>query len=159
MIESTLTTENKIAEAKQFLKDNFEDGCICPCCHQPVKMYKRKLNSVMSRMLIQLYFLKDEWNHVSDIAKGISDTGTNDFSKLRNWLLIEQKKNEDSKKKTSGFWKITPLGRLFVEGKVTVPSFVNIYNTKKYGESTEMITIEDALGVKFNYQKLMNNEY
>ena len=84
MEKSTLTTQNTIQEAKNFLKENFEKGCICPTCNKIVKKYVRPLNSVMARMLIRLYHLPEGWNHVSDIAKGISETGTNDFSKLTN---------------------------------------------------------------------------
>jgi hypothetical protein len=40
-----------ITEAKDFLNENYKDGCICPCCNQTVKLYKRKLNSGMARVL------------------------------------------------------------------------------------------------------------
>ena len=73
--------------------------------------------------------------------------------------MIERQVNEDTSKKTSGMYKITELGKVFVNMKVSVPKSVHIYNARKYGESTEMITIVDALGTKFDYEKLMNNEY
>ena len=37
------TPETTLEEAKQFLRDRFENGAECPCCKQYVKLYKRKL--------------------------------------------------------------------------------------------------------------------
>jgi len=158
MKKSTLTKENTIGEAKAFLKEHFEDGSICPCCGQIVKLYNRKLNSVMSRMLIKLSHLPEGFNHVSKIQESISTTGTNDFSKLLHWNMVEQQSNEDPARKTSGNWRITQKGKDFVNMKISVPKYCKIYNTKKLGMSLDQISISESLGNKFNYQKLMNNE-
>ena len=148
---------NTIIEAKRHLRENFNTGTDCPCCGQFVKLYKRKLAATPSRMLIRLYSLLDGWNHVSEIVKGISSTGSNDFSKLAYWKLIEEKGNlNNDGKKNSGYWKITKKGRDFVENKIRIPSYVLIYNTKCYGFSDDETTIIGALGEKFSYNELMN---
>ena len=48
---------NTIAEAKQYLRKNFKEGTVCPCCDKYVKAYKRKLNSGIARALIIMYKL------------------------------------------------------------------------------------------------------
>ena len=101
--------------------------------------------------------MSDGFHHVSEIMKDISSTGSNDFSKLRYWKMIEQQPNTDTKKKTSGFWKVTEFGKLFVNMKVTVPKYALIYNKKKFGFSDEQVSIIQALGKEFNYQELMSN--
>ena len=113
-----------IQEAKDFLKANYEKGVECPCCKQHVQLYKRKFNSTMARMLIRLFVLSKEKNiafhHVKDIARGISDTGTNDFSKLVYWGLIQEQGKEagDKAHHTSGYWRITDKGRDFIAHKL-----------------------------------------
>ena len=112
-------------EAKQWVKDHSPDGCICPCCKRVSKIYKRNLNSVMARCLIRLYWLDKRapgFHHVKDIVVGISDTGTNDFPKLKYWgLAVEGDKDDNNTKtRTSGFWKITEKGKLFANNKLSV---------------------------------------
>lgn len=46
-----------IAEAKQYLNDNFENGVECPCCGQNVKKYKYNLFATSALALIDLYKL------------------------------------------------------------------------------------------------------
>jgi len=152
-----------IQEAKKFLKDNLKKGVECPCCNQFVKLYKRKINLVMTTCLIRLYHLyykNPSYHHVKEIVSGISDTGTNDFSKLAYWNLIEEKQKDpkNTKTRTSGYWRITDKGLDFVLGKINVPSHCYVYNTKVYQFSDEYVSIEETIGNKFNYKKLMNND-
>jgi hypothetical protein len=144
-----------LQESKEFLRANFDKGVSCPCCNQFVKLYKRKLASTPSRMLIRLHSLDNGWHHVGELAKGISDTGSNDFSKLAYWKLIEEKTKTNDEKKNSGYWKITEKGINFVENKITLQSHVFIYNTKFLGFNEKKISIIEALGNKFNYTELM----
>jgi len=147
-----------IKQAKEYLRENFEKGVECPCCGQHVKLYKRKLNSTMARCLIKMTRLQNGYNHVRDIVKGISDTGTNDFSKLKYWGLIEEMDNNNDNKKTSGYWKLTKKGYLFAKNEIKLPKYAKIYNTKLVGFSKEYTTILDSLGEKFSYLELMNNK-
>ena len=146
-----------IKEEKERLRSKWDDGTKCKCCNQQVKRYKRKIGNVGARMLIRLYHLPDDFNHVKEICKGISDTGTNDFSKLLYWGLITQKPNEDETKRTSGYWKITDKGAAFVDGRIVVEKYALVYNQKVWGFSDDTASIQDALGTKFNYNELMKN--
>ena len=110
----------------------------------------------MVRMLIKLYHLGEGAHHVREITKGISETGTNDFSKLLHWGMIQPVQNVDTSKRTSGYWSITDRGKMFVNGELAnVPKYVKIYNGQRIGFSEEKTTIIMALGNKFNYQELM----
>lgn len=148
-----------LEEAKQFLRDNWTKGVTCPCCTQFVKLYKRPAHATMALTLIRMYHSdnknKGAWFNVKQLVKGISDTGTNDFSKFRHWGLVEEAPN-DTDKKTSGFWRITDEGRKFVEGKTTITKNILLFNKKSYGFMGPKIAIKEVLGEKFNYEELMN---
>ena len=157
------TLDQSIQEAKDYLRENFEIGVECPCCKQLVKLYKRRINNIMSRTLIRLYHLDQEqpiYHHVKDIVKDISDTGTNDFSKLSYWGLIEEKQKEpkETKTRTSGYWTITDLGKKFVTSQVDLPSYALVYNNRVLEFSKDKVNIEKSLGEKFNYKKLMSGK-
>lgn len=143
-----------LEEAKQLLRDNWKAGVECPCCSQNVKQYSRPLHTTMALTLIRLNNLGEGYHHVKKIVKGISDTGTNDFSKLRYWGLIVEQKN-DTEKRTSGSWAITHKGRQFVNGELAIQKNVLLYNKKSYGLEGEPVTIMEVLGNKFDYQELM----
>ena len=144
-----------IKEAKEHLAKNYKDGTACPCCNQYVRQYKRKLNSVMARCLIKLSKMGPGYHHVKDVVKGISDTGTNDFSKLKHWNFIAEQINADTKKKNSGMWCITTSGQAFANYETVASEYVLLYNGKKQGTSESKTNIIKSLGKKFDYQELM----
>lgn len=147
-----------IEAAKEYLRLNFEDGCKCPCCDQYVKLYKRKIYKSPAKALFGLYKLGRGFHHFTKIGNsaGFSYTGEIGISKLKYWNLIEEEVNINTKKKNSGNWKITKKGCDFIEGKISIPKYVLIYNTKIQGFDGDMIYISDILE-NFNYQELMNN--
>ncbi len=160
-------SDGSLFEAKKYLEDNILAGTPCPCCFQYVKMYRRKITTVMARTLIRLVVLNrdkpdQEYFHVRDIVKGISSTGTNDFSKMLHWKLIKpqpQEKNDDEiKGRTSGMWKITEKGIRFAMNDMSLPKIVFIFNKKVYGFSQDKINIVTALTQKFDYDELMQSE-
>lgn len=146
-----------IQEGKDMLREKWEKGVDCPCCGQLVKRYSRSMHTMMAVALIALYraWIDDhEYHHISEFAEY---RGIGDFAKLRYWGLIEEKeKGEgDDHKRTSGYWKITEKGELFVKGKISVPRRVALFNQKFLGLEGDPMTIQEALGKKFNYQDLM----
>ncbi len=153
-----------LEEIKSFLRENMAKGVHCPACEQFVKVYRRPMHATMALTLIRLYHLDrldvfiPRYHHVKEIVKGISDTGTNDFSKLRYWGLIEEEpKGSSLNKKSSGMWKITTDGINFVRGSIEVPSRVIILNKRFLGFTGEPVTIQKVLGERFNYHDLMKN--
>ena len=161
MIKSNLTENDTLKTAREFLGANWKKGAICPCCNQPVKLYKRKLNSSMAYGLIILYraHCKDGFDSYIKMNQEIANLGIPssnvEYAKLAYWKLIEEKPNTDSSKRTSGLWRITENGKKFVLGQVKVPSHALVFNKKVRGYSDTYLTIKESLGSKFNYAELM----
>lgn len=152
-------SEKTLEEAKQVLRDNWEDGVECPCCSQYVKLYKRRMNKQMAKSLV-LLSNETGWFHL-DEAKDKRKFPTAlavDFAKLRFWGLIEQAEGVRIDGSTrSGFWRITNHGRMFINLEVSVKSHVKIYNNASYGLTGDYVLIDEVLCSEgFNYQELMD---
>lgn len=151
-----------LEEAKQVLRDNWEEGIDCPCCHRLVKLYRRPLSSGASRSLIILYNINKQnnggWVHIqNEFAKRKLNVNGMDYGILKWWDFIEPMPNEnDPTKKANGYWKITQKGIDFVLGRTDAPSHKMIYDNKLKYESDKKITIRESLGNKFDYYKLMD---
>jgi len=52
-------------------------------------------------------------------------------------------------------WCITQKGRDFVEGRIQVPKYALIYNSKFLEHEGELVSFKGRLGEGFNYQELM----
>lgn len=149
-----------IEDAKNFLRGNYAKGCTCPCCGRYVKLYKRALHKGMALDLIRVHKAtisrQDEFVHVEEILQVGGKSLSHNFGMFAMWELAEPSPEEVDGKKTAGAWKLTRLGRDFVSGRVKVPKRVHVYNGRVYERSTETVSIREALGSKFDYDKLMS---
>lgn len=155
---------NDLEAAKLWVQQNLRDGVTCPCCKQYCRMYRRKLNSTMALALILIYqFFKKNphagWLHVAAFlvkVKRDSSIAGGDVVKLRYWGLIERAPGErDDGSDRVGRYRITEVGKQFVEGKIAVPRYVYLYNQLLLRLSEEMTTIREALSDRFKYDELM----
>lgn len=153
---------NTIQEGKDYLREHFKKGVKCPCCDQMVKLYRRKLNSGMAYGLIKAFVLGGykDFIHVPTVftQNGIN-TSNSEFSKLKYWGLVEEQINEDTKKRNSGFWRITEKGMNFIRRSIGVPKYVYLFDgraIKPEGED-DTVWIDECLGDKFDFQELMKN--
>ncbi|MBT8453898.1 MAG: hypothetical protein KJO40_18195 [Deltaproteobacteria bacterium] len=162
MLQSFLTPQMTLEQAKDWLRGRFENGAKCPCCGQDVKLYKRKLNSTMARALILIYryFQRpnaEEWLHVPSYLNWTQALG--DVAKLHWWGVIEEKpevRNDGSPR--AGYYRITELGKAFVRNEASVIKYVYLYNKRairRKNPDLSRTTIVEALGDKFNYAELM----
>lgn len=139
-----------IEEAKEYLRESVGEGIAvqCPCCTQNVKLYQRKITSSMGYAMIML---RSELGfvHMEDFLKkkNCPSSIRGDVSKLRFWGLLEPG--------DTGYYRVTPLGRNFVDGKYKVMKFVHLFNNKMYRESGDLVSIKEVLRDKFNYEELM----
>ncbi len=136
-------------------------GYTCPHCGQYCKRYYRHFNSNMAIALIVLYRNLDKgFVHLENLMKEAGYKRCGDASYLRHYRLIEKKegKREDGSPR-NGMYKITSAGIMFVEGKTKVKKKYIIYNNKHEGFEGDEITIQDALGTKFDYRQLMDGDY
>lgn len=140
-----------ISQAKKLMREKIDQGVLCPCCNQGVKMYHWRLDAQSAALLIQFHKKNGEWVHPLD------DLGTNNgnYAKMRHFGLIESKSKQDKNSRGSGLWRITTKGTNFVLGLDTIAERVRIYNNDAYGFVGNQITIKNALGKKFNYAELM----
>lgn len=137
--------------------DPRDKGYICKCCGLFVKRYCRPLNSNMALALIVLYKsgLKD-YVHLENLMaeKGYKRCG--DASYLIYWRFLERLRERRPDNSTrNGMYRITPMGIMFVEGKIKAKARCYVFNNSWEGFTGEEINILDALGTKFSYADLM----
>lgn len=152
------TDIDSLSQARELVEANVDDGVRCPCCDQLAKRYNRTIYGSMSVWLIRLYRIwleRDDWVHVRDLSGASMASGSADFAKLRYWGLIEQKWNEDTKKRCSGFWRPTHNGVEFLHGRYLVQRHAVVYDDKFQRFKGDLISIHDTLGVEFDYRELM----
>lgn len=163
-IESLLPDPKKF-DTLQAAQDDFKvqmvtpRGGSCHCCGRYGKIYKRSLLRAMVNALIVLYNNKtDEYTHYRD--KQITDTlPSRDFGTLVHWGLTEAQKGKKSDGNPKrGYYRITEKGRKFVQGRLSVPKHVYLYdNEMVYVHDEETVTIRDVMGKDFNYDELMSS--
>jgi len=151
--------DRTLNEARQSVIDDRDEGCICPCCDQYVKVYRRNMNSARARALVWLvdhtFADPEAWVvKAKEAPKWIANMG-GEFAKLRHWGLIEEQFNDDTKKKNSGVWRTTRKGRMYVWRRLTVPLTCILYNNDLLGFSEEHVSIVQALGDKYDFSELM----
>lgn len=143
-----------LAAAREWLRDRVDKGAKCPCCGQFAKVYRRKITSPMARVLIAMYRHDPTgWVYLPEL--GLS---RGDEAKMRYWGLVEPMPDSVRKDGSSrvGIWRLTALGRLWVQNSARVPKYVRIYDGRCLGfDDSEMASIVDALGTRFNYSELM----
>lgn len=157
-----------LLECTRYIDKNVHDGVKCPVCTRFVKLYSRSYSSAMAVFLIGLYkysiargFMGSiaHYHYIEVLKEAKISTG-GDYAKNCFWGLMEpmaedKEELEKEGKKSSGYFKITDLGVDFVTGKIKIPAKVNILLNQSKSFSDKDISIEDALGTKFDYYELM----
>lgn len=155
------TAESTLAEARRWVAQHRGKGVRCPCCQRYARVYKRPLNYSMAYalMLIYEYFADhSDWLHVPTYlnGKGVVARG-GDWAKMVYWgLIVGSGGIRADESKRVGNYKITEKGINFVEGRISVPSYVVVYNARVIGKSDSEIYIHQALGEHFNYAAMMD---
>ena len=158
-----------LESAKKWVQENLRQGVQCPCCGKLAKVYKRKLNATMAYALVRIYMYfkanpSEPWLHVPEFlvrVKGDSTIAGGDVAKLRYWGLLDAKSDLSRDQlpdgaERMGYYRLTDLGKRFVEGNIAVPRCVYLYNQLLLRTSDDLATIREALGSRYNYDKLLN---
>tara|TARA_A100001515_G_scaffold120041_1_gene102859 strand:+ start:8922 stop:9530 length:609 start_codon:yes stop_codon:yes gene_type:complete len=145
----------------------------CALCGGRSKVYAYKLGSYV-RVLCWLAYMDNKrnsmrheqlpseshngsrWHHHIPSSGAINGGG--DYAKLRYWGLMERMpKDPEQDKRSSGMWRLTKTGKMFVYGKATVSSVCYYRHPEGgvLGFEPKQIGIEEALGKKFSYKSLM----
>jgi hypothetical protein len=148
-----------LEEAKDALRLQLQQGeaVECPLCTQMAKIYRRTIHSAMAVALIMLFNQEDEWVHFPTLLRDAKQRA-GDEGKLVYWGLIEPMPGErDDGSRRTGWWRITDLGRSFVQGHTRVGKYASVYDGRCLGiDQTEQVSIRDCLGTNFNYEELMS---
>ena len=150
-------------QARSWLKARLRKQAVCPCCEQVAKVYTRNLEGAMVAFLLRAYRVKGtEWFHVPTFmqvdvlarkACGVGGT----YSKLAYWGFLEELQEKRPDGGRAGWWRVTDLGEKFINGEVTATKYIMIYASRFLGFEGEEITLQQALGKKFDYEELMNS--
>jgi hypothetical protein len=154
----------------------------CPCCGQRVWLRKHPITWTMAvgMCCIYIYFKRSDasvYVHTRELAvkvpafaKVVHSGG--EFAQLAHWNFIEQMPGEKPDGNPhNGFWRITDLGRKFVEGDVAF-RFVYTFNRTCYGFSDgvtlapdgnpfplAVVTLADAFDTPFSYDSLLTGDW
>ena len=141
-----------LGEVRAYLRQQaMTDGARCPACTQVCRVYRRKLNAAMSRLLILIYRDHGQsWVH----SRTIGD-GTGDLAKLRYWDLIEESAARRVGGGHTGRWQITDRGVAFIHRRITVPAYALIYDGQLLELDGDPIGVRDALGERFDLAELL----
>lgn len=143
-----------LGEARDVLREHVEEGHTCPTCTLFAKVYKHPCDSAMARTLIVMYRAGglDRFLHAPSLP------GDNHkVSQLAWWDLVEEEKGRRPDGGRKGYWRLTEQGRDFVLGSTTIQKYARIYDARVLGYVGKFVTIQDALGKRFNYRDLMND--
>lgn len=140
----------------------------CLCCGQNCKVYHRPMTQAcaavmiaMEQIAIRRYRVSYPFLHVPTVAKyhvrDLADQGG--YRNLGvHWGLMEEERVLRPDGGRAGFWRLTPLGRLFVREEAKVPMYAYLYNNICLGLDGPMVTVRDVLATRFNYVELMRGE-
>lgn len=145
-----------LREARERLRAHLDEGTTCPCCDRFAKRYRRTLNRTMVasvRWVAERSGDAREWVRFSDDAPRVL-VKTNQVGTTALWGLVERRPPEDGAKRTSGVYRITPLGLAFIRGQEPVPEAAYVYNQAADGFAEERVYVWDVLN-DFDYAELM----
>jgi hypothetical protein len=154
------THSTTLERIRSWLFRNREEGAVCPACQRPSKVYRYNLSGSWAAVLIKMYNLHRQgygWVHVESRIRPLGGN----YAKLRFWGLIEAYPHNAEAlpdKSSAGYWRVTTLGKLFVECKATIPQHIFIYLNTNAGVGGKQVSITDCLGNKFNFGELMGWE-
>lgn len=146
------------ARREMFERANGGQPQRCPCCSRYVKIYHRKLNSSMARALRILRRMdRDEpgrWVHLQREVVPGRGSWVVQATLLAHWGFLSRWTKENGAPE-AGHYRITDVGKSFVDGTLDAPHAGYFYNDELLGwDETARTTIHKALGDKFLYEEI-----
>jgi hypothetical protein len=122
MSQFTFDTTATLAEVREQFSANQDSVKRCPCCDKPSGHQRKNFSKGMAISLRHLYREGDGWVKPS---RDLSHNTSSWAAGLRHWGLIESLVPvSKARGKDTGYYRITDKGRQFVEGLITLPSYV-----------------------------------
>lgn len=153
---------------QELIDQHADEGLRCPACHQHVQRYWRTINAGMAASVVRMLRLHNEdpgrFIHLpSEVGRRSAEEG-----KLIWWGLVEEENTLRADGGRAGYWRLTPKGVAWAEGRIKVPRYVVIFNSQpcddaptsysKSGVRKPDVSVFDALGRRFSYRRLMQGE-
>lgn len=140
-----------LQEARDWLRARVDKGERCPCCNQFAKVYKRQVTSTSAAALVTMWSRHGfDVVHLPTLTRMGGDT-----CKMVYWGLIEEESTRRTDGGRAGWWAVTPKGRDWILGKITIPKYARVYDGRCLGLTGNPVTIQQALGKRFDLQELM----
>jgi len=149
-----------LGQVRAHLREKMDDGVDCPACGRLVKSYKFTILGTMAATLMWIVAkakqTKQPWVHLNNPEAPPWVKADRNYPRLAYWdLAVAREQEEKDEKRCSGFWKATPLGIDFVYNRAKVPQYVLAYNNIPYEHSSDMVSIQDVMKKKFNYEEML----
>jgi hypothetical protein len=147
-----------VAQARDRVRANAEDGCTCPCCGQLVKVYRRRIHREMVLFLARLQRACDRGRNPHAFygprdIRGDGAKASTDGTFLRHWGLIECEIVDGAPKR--GRYRITARGRLFINGGERVPAVALFLCGDCIGFEEGTCTASQCYGEAFDYRAVV----
>lgn len=144
-----------LVRARADLREDMWEGTECPCCGQYARVYRRKVNANCARKLIAAYRLHGTQPfYLPGLLASLRLPGR-DESLLHYFRLIQETDSRRDDGGRAGWWRVTGLGVGYVKGLQQIPKYAQVYNGKVLGYDVPMVSIQDALGERFDLQELL----
>ena len=116
------------------------DNKICPHCGAKTVEYKQGLSKGLARALYRIseHMSATGEFHIGEC--GLTYSQRENARKLQYWDIIEKLGDPDSK---GGRWKLTKLGRAFIEGRVHLRKYVWTYRGETVRFDGDRVAITD----------------
>ena len=146
--------DKSLAQARHEMREKIDKGTRCPCCGRFVKLYKRKLSA---EMVVFLFALCREYRgDFLDIRRLRTwKYQRGDYAYLAHWGLVEQREGDEPGKRGSAHWKPTEEAFQFIFRHLKMASHIHMLCGDYLGRSDKLVSVDDALGEKFDYDELM----
>lgn len=153
-----------LEEARAELRASLDEGTTCPCCGKFVKRMRIAVHGTLAAWLVALVRLSDQGRVSIEASKasalvvkpGKSAVG---YSYLVHWDLVtpdaSKETPEGARPGKTGYWSPTERGIEFANGRTTIPKRAVLLNNVLEGFEGGRVTIQQALGSKFDYEELM----
>jgi hypothetical protein len=167
------------SQLKQIWKHVSEgEGGYCPVCEKWGKVNSVHLTGSMVRALGWLYkesqITGEQWINIPNAAPSTVMRSYN-ITSLKYWGFVEprpkpakvvqlphvrgQKREPQVNTRTSGYWAITDMGKLFLTNQSRVPDRVFVYADAVQGYGADTVSAKEVMDKKFDYDAMMNDIY
>lgn len=164
-----MLSQETIQEAEAVLRHEWEQhikgkGAHCRVCERWGKYNGIKLNKTMIKALTWLCaeYTRNGNKYVhlpTEAPRGV--TRSYQLTSLKHWGLVSSlgvevdENGELGKTRTTGLWRPTPQAYDFLNGQLSVPDHVFVYNNRRVGESDKHISVHECMEKQFDYGEAM----